>query len=95
MEMNEMVIAAEKMQLQETVARLQGLCHLDANRPAGQRVSSLTHVFAEEDRFIVVQGSAHRMGALFTELFTKRPEFRSVVKEALDNMYMVDGFKTI
>lgn len=91
MEMNELVIETAKRQLTEAVSRLQGLCRLDSQRPAEQRIASLTHVEADGGRFVAVHGSAHMMSGLFTEFFRARPEFRSVVQDVLDGMYKIDN----
>ncbi len=87
--MNDLVKETARKQLAEASERLQGLCRLDANRPVDQRVADLTHVEADGGRFIAVFGSAHMMGDLFREFIRKRPEFRGVIQEALDDMYRI------
>ena len=58
-----------------------------------RKVCSSTLAVGGNGGFVAVGGSAHRMGGLFRELFRKRPELRSVVQEALNEMYKVDmGF---
>lgn len=94
MNINERMIEIEKEQLKEAVKALGDLLAINDARQKQQRVPTLTHVEASEERFIAVNGSAHTMDGLFREFFRKRPEFRSVVQEALDSMYMVDrGFR--
>lgn len=39
--------------------------------------------------YIVIEGSAHEMADCFIELFSRRPELRSVVQSALDRMYQI------
>lgn len=38
---------------------------------------------------ILVNGSAHQLEDCFIELFSRRPELRSVVQSALDKMYQI------
>lgn len=65
----------------------------EAQTRPGRRVRSSTLAVSGDGGFVAVGGSAHRMGGLFRELFRKRPELRSVVQGALDEMYKVDiGF---
>ena len=58
---------------------------------AEKNISTLAKalVVREEDRFIALDGSAHRMGGLFRELFERRPDLVGVVREVMDGMFRV------
>lgn len=62
----------------------------DAQKNPERRVHTSILVVTDDERFIALDGSAHRMGECFIELFKRRPELRSVVQDALDQMYKVD-----
>lgn len=61
----------------------------DAQENPDRRVHTSLLIVREEDRFIALDGSAHRMGDLFKELFKRRPDLVGVVREVLDKMYRV------
>ena len=92
---DELVRASCRRRVAEAVGALDLTLKANEARPPRQRVASLTEVAAKEDGgvFVAVGGPAHRMGDLFTEMFRRRPELRSVAQGALDGMYKVDiGF---
>lgn len=92
---DELVRSSCRRQVAEAVGALDLTLKANEARPPRQRVASLTTVVSEDDDrlFIALNGSAHRMGDLFRELFRRRPELRSVAQGALDGMYKVDiGF---
>ena len=61
----------------------------EAQKNPSRKVHTSTLVVGDDEMFIALEGSAHRMEACFTELFTRRPELRSVVQGVLDKMYLV------
>lgn len=92
---DELVRSSCRRELAEAVGALDLTLKANEARPPKQRVASLTTVVSEDGGglFIALNGSAHRMGGLFRELFRRRPELRSVAQDALDGMYKVDiGF---
>lgn len=92
---DELVRASCRRQVAEAAKALDLALRMNEARLQRQRVACLTTVVSEDDGrlFIALNGSAHRMGDLFRELFRRRPELRSVAQDALDGMYKVDmGF---
>lgn len=63
----------------------------DAQENPARRVHTSLLICMDEDRFIALDGSAHRMEECFVELFKRRPELRSVVQGALDKMFKVES----
>lgn len=61
----------------------------DAQTNPARRVHTSLLIVREDDRFIALDGSAHRMGDLFKELFKRRPDLVGVVREVLNGMYRV------
>ena len=61
----------------------------DAQTNPNRRVHTALLVVREEDRFIALDGSAHRMGGLFRELFERRPDLVGVVREVMDGVFRV------
>lgn len=53
-----------------------------AAKPA-DKIDHTVTVIHEEDRALMVCGSAHRMKKMFMELIRKRPEFRQVLSDAV------------
>lgn len=49
----------------------------------GDRVDHTVTVVTEDDRALMICGSAHRMTGMFVELLKKRPEFRQVMDDAV------------
>ena len=95
---DELVRSSCRRQVAEAAKALDLALRMNEARPQRQRVACLTEVAAKEDGgvFVAVGDPAHRMGDLFTEMFRRRPELRSVVQDALDGMYKVDmGFDII
>lgn len=81
--------ACMEADLKETVGELRRLLDVNGQRHPDAQVPTLTECVADEDRFIAVNGSAHRMYEPFVKFFRKRPEFRQVVQRALDDTYNV------
>lgn len=48
-----------------------------------EQIDHTVTVICEEDRGLMVCGSAHRMREMFVELIRKRPEFRQVLSDAV------------
>ena len=67
--------------------RLRMVVEEDQRRPEEYREEpSATAVF-DEDRFIVVSGSAHQMKECFKLLLKERPELLSVMRWAIDESF--------
>ncbi|MBQ9887756.1 MAG: hypothetical protein IJM41_00725 [Bacteroidales bacterium] len=73
-----------------SVALKQELAVNDAQTNPNRRVHTSLLIVRDEDCFIALDGSAHRMEGCFVELFEKRPELRSVVQGALDKLFRVE-----
>lgn len=52
-------------------------------RKPEDRVDHSVSVILEDDRALMVCGSAHMMVGMFVELLQQRPEFRQVMEEAV------------
>lgn len=52
-------------------------------RKPEDRVNHSVSVILEDDRALMVCGSAHMMVGMFVELLQQRPEFRQVMEEAV------------
>jgi len=63
----------------------------DAQENPARRVHTSLLICMDEDRFIALDGSAHRMEECFIELFKRRPELRSVVQEVLNKMFRIES----
>lgn len=63
----------------------------DAQTNPDRRVHTSLLICMDEDRFIALDGSAHRMEECFIELFKRRPELRSVVQEVLNKMFRIEN----
>lgn len=61
----------------------------DAQTNPNRRVHTSLLIVRDGDRFIALDGSAHRMGELFQELFERRPDLVGVVRETLNSMFQV------
>lgn len=61
----------------------------EAQMNPARRVHTSILVVREDERFIAMDGSAHRMGELFRELFERRPDLVGVVRETLDQMFRI------
>lgn len=61
----------------------------DAQTNPNRRVHTSILIVADDERFIALDGSAHMMGPLFKELFTRRPDLVGVVRETLNEMYRI------
>lgn len=57
--------------------------------PPEQRATNSATLVTEEDRMILIDGSAHRMEGLFIELLKERPEMRQVMQSALDKSFRI------
>lgn len=61
----------------------------DAQMNPARRVHTSLLIVRDGDRFIALDGSAHRMGELFQELFERRPDLVGVVRDTLESMFQV------
>lgn len=61
----------------------------DAQTNPNRRVHTSLLIVRDNDRFIALDGSAHRMGELFKELFERRPDLVGVVRNTLESMFRV------
>lgn len=61
----------------------------DAQMNPASRVHTSLLIVRDGDRFIALDGSAHRMGELFQELFERRPDLVGVVRDTLESMFRV------
>lgn len=61
----------------------------DAQMNPARRVHTSLLIVRDGDRFIALDGSAHRMGELFQELFERRPDLAGVVRDTLESMFRV------
>lgn len=61
----------------------------DAQKNQNRRVHTSILVVADDERFIALDGSAHRMAPLFKELFQRRPDLVGVVRDTLNEMYRI------
>lgn len=52
-------------------------------RKSEDRVDHSVTVIIEDDRALLVGGSAHMMTGMFVELLKQRPEFRQVLEDAV------------
>ena len=52
-------------------------------RKPEERVDHSVSVIIEDDRVLMVCGSAHMMVGMFVELLKQRPEFRQVMEDAV------------
>lgn len=59
----------------------------DQRRPEESREKSSATAVFDEDRFIVVSGSAHQMKDCFKKLLKERPELLSVMQWAIEESF--------
>lgn len=83
-----------KLEMEKSLAGVTGelrhLLEVDSKRPKEAQVPTLTSCCTDDGGFLVVNGSAHRMKENFESFFKARPEFRSVVQDVLDRMYLIE-----
>jgi hypothetical protein len=70
-----------------TATKLRLAVEEDQRRPEESREESSATAVFDEDRFIVVSGSAHQMKECFKLLLKERPELLSVMRWAIDESY--------
>lgn len=61
----------------------------DAQKNPNRRVHTSILVVADDERFIALDGSAHRMAPLFKELFQRRPDLVGVARDVLNEMFRI------
>ena len=79
--MNKKSQAAKELQ-EQALALIHAIKKNQSSKKA-DKVDHTISVITEEDRGIVVCGSAHRMTGIFVELLKERPEFHTVLSDAL------------
>ena len=60
----------------------------DAQVKPKRKVHTSLLIVRDGDRFIALDGSAHRMGELFSELFERRPDLVGVVRDVLNKKFL-------
>lgn len=70
-----------------TAKELAYYVRMNQNKPEELKIVHTATAVHEDDRFIVVNGSAHRMKDLFIEFFKQRPEMVGVAREAINESY--------
>lgn len=86
----ELLRADMECRLNAQAEGLKRLLEKNESRRPEARVTTLTSCCSDDGGFIIVNGSAHRMRENFVKFFSQRPEFRQVVQDVLDRMYLVD-----
>ena len=70
-------------EIESKALSLMKLIRRNEERTPAERVDHTVTVITEEDRGLMVCGSAHQMEGMFLELLKKRPEFRQVLQDAI------------
>lgn len=70
-------------EIESKALSLMKLVRRNEERKPAERVDHTVTVIIEEDRGLMVCGSAHQMEGMFLELLKKRPEFRQVFQDAI------------
>ena len=83
----EMIRQQMETALATTVKTLKYQLSVNAARRPEERAQTVTEVAMDGDRFLVVGGSAHQMGDCFREMFRRRPELVSVVRNVILEMF--------
>ena len=78
-----MKAALREERMKALISELSSLAEENEHYTAEGRVHTLFSVEQDEDRFLLVNGSAHMMEELFVKFLEARPEFCSVVRSAL------------
>ncbi len=83
----EMIRQQMETAIATTVKTLKYQLSVNASRRPEERAQTVTEVAMDGDRFLVVGGSAHQMGDCFREMFRRRPELVSVVRNVILEMF--------
>lgn len=70
-------------EIESKALSLMKLVRRNEERKPEERVDHTVTVITEEDRGLMVCGSAHQMVGMFVDLLKKRPEFRQVLQDAI------------
>ena len=70
-------------EIESKALSLMKLVRRNEERKPEERVDHTVTVIIEEDRGLMVCGSAHRMVGMFVDLLKKRPEFRQVLQDSI------------
>lgn len=70
-------------EIESKALSLMKLVRRNEERKPEERVDHTVTVITEEDRGLLVCGSAHQMVGMFVDLLKKRPEFRQVLQDAI------------
>lgn len=87
----EEILQSAKERLDEAVEHLQyqvDLCGRMEER-TGMKIPTLTSCVSSEGCSVIVSGSAHQSRECWERLFRERPEFRALVRDVLDRMYLI------
>lgn len=84
----EMIRQQMETALATTVKTLKYQLSVNASRRPEERAQTVTEVTMDGDRFLVVGGSAHQMGDCFREMFRRRPELVTVVRNVILEMFV-------
>lgn len=70
-------------EIESKALSLMKLVRRNEERKPEERVDHTVTVIIEEDRGLMVCGSAHQMVGMFVDLLKKRPEFRQVLQDSI------------
>ena len=70
-------------EIESKALSLMKLVRRNEERTPAERVDHTVTVIIEEDRGLMVCGSAHQMVGMFVDLLKKRPEFRQVLQDSI------------
>lgn len=70
-------------EIESKALSLMKLVRRNEERKPAERVDHTVTVIIEEDRGLMVCGSAHQMVGMFVDLLKKRPEFRQVLQDSI------------
>lgn len=78
-------------EIESKALSLMKLVRRNEERKPEERVDHTVTVITEEDRGLMVCGSAHQMVGMFVDLLKKRPEFRQVLQDAIQKYGQINS----
>lgn len=78
-------------EIESKALSLMKLVRRNEERKPAERVDHTVTVITEEDRGLMVCGSAHQMVGMFVDLLKKRPEFRQVLQDAIQKYGQINS----
>lgn len=78
-------------EIESKALSLMKLVRRNEERKPEERVDHTVTVITEEDRGLMVCGSAHQMVGMFVDLLKKRPEFRQVLQDAMQKYGQINS----